>query len=31
MDYQKLIMELLEDATDNQLRTIYLFIFNYLF
>lgn len=31
MDYQKLIMELLEDATENQLRTIYLFIFNYLF
>ena len=31
MDYQKLIMELLEDASDNQLRTIYLFIFNYLF
>lgn len=31
MDYQKLIMELLEDATDKQLRTIYLFIFNYLF
>ena len=31
MDYKKLIMELLEDATDSQLRTIYLFIFNYLF
>lgn len=31
MDYQKLIIDLLEDATDSQLRTIYLFIFNYLF
>lgn len=31
MDYQKLIIDLLKEASEEQLRLIYLFIFNYLF